>query len=110
MSAPTNKVQILEHNGRPAFAVIPYDDYLVLTGTPERTTVPHEVVGMVVKNNWNLVKAWRKYLGISQKDLASIAGVSQSAISQMERSSNLRDATIEKLAAALGLDPELLID
>lgn len=110
MSAPTNKVQILEHNGRPAFAVIPYDDYLELTGTPERTTVPHEVVGMVVKNNWNLVKAWRKYLRISQKDLASKAGVSQSAISQMERSCNLRDATIEKLAAALGIDPELLID
>jgi len=109
MSAHTNNVQIIEKNGEPVFAVIPYDEYLELTGA-RRETIPHEVVGLVIKNDWSLVKAWRRYLGISQKDLALKAGISQSALSQMENSHNLRGSTIDKLAVALGISSELLVD
>lgn len=73
-------------------------------------TIPHEVVGLVIKNNWNLLKAWRKHLNLSQKQLAEKAGISQPALSQMERGNNLRNGTVEKLAGALGISPDQLVD
>lgn len=94
------------------FAVIPYDEYLALTrqDSAEDAVIPHEVVGLVVKKGWNLLKAWRKYLGMNQKELAERAGISQPALSQMENSDNLQDATIEKLATAMSLKPQQLVD
>lgn len=112
MSAHTDKVQIIKQNGKPAFAVIPYADYLALIGhnDADDATIPHEVVGLAIKNGWNLVKAWRKHLGISQKELAARAGVSQPALSQMENSDNPRSTTLEKLAKAMGLSVHQLTD
>jgi len=111
MNVHTNNVQVIRQGGKPAFAVIPYDDYLQLTSQKvDDTTIPHEVVGMVIEKDWNLVKAWRKHLGISQKVLAKKAGISQPALSQMETSDNLRGSTLEKMAMAMGLQPEQLVD
>ena len=112
MSVPTNNVQIIRQGNKPIFAVIPYDEYLALTkgSGADNVLIPHAVVELVVKNNWNLLKAWRKHLGMSQKALAAKAGISQPAFSQMENSDNHQDATIEKLAAAMGLRPEQLVD
>ena len=111
MNVHTNNVQVIRQSGKPAFAVIPYDDYLKLISQKgEEATIPHEVVGMLVEKEWNLVKAWRKHLGMSQKVLAKKAGISQPALSQMERSDNLRDGTLEKLALGMGLNPEQLVD
>jgi len=111
MNVHTNDVQVIHQGGKPAFAVIPYDDFLKLTGqSGEDATIPHEVVGLVIDKGWNLAKAWRKYLGMSQKELAKKAGISQPALSQMERSDNLRDTTLEKLAKAMELRPDQLVD
>jgi DNA-binding XRE family transcriptional regulator len=112
MRAHTDKVQIIKQNGVPAFAVIPYADYLALTGQgdADEATIPHEVVGLAIKNGWNLAKAWRKHLGINQKELAARAGVSQPALSQMENSDNPRSTTLEKLALAMGLSVHQLTD
>ena len=91
--------------------MIPYDDFLKLAGEgEEESTVPHVVVGLVIENGWNLLKAWRKHLGLSQKELAQRAGISQPALSQMERSENLRTKTVEKLAEALGIEAAQLVD
>ena len=46
MKTPAN-VQILERNGKPEFAVIPYEEYIQLVG--EEVTIPHEVVELVIK-------------------------------------------------------------
>ena len=71
-------------------------------------TFPHEVVGLDIKYD-NLVKAWRKHLGLSQAELAVRAGVTQSALSQMEKAGvRPQRATLDKLAAALALRPEQL--
>jgi len=114
MSAPINKAQIIEKDGKPIFAVIPYEDYMAmlpLTADKAEENIPHEVVGLVVKQRMNLVKAWRKHLGLTQKEVAQKAGVTQAAISQMEKSENThRSATLEKLAVAMGLSVEQLRD
>ena len=112
MSAHTpDSVQIIEKDGHPMFAVIPYEDYLNLLPKDERATVPHEVVGLVVKEGMNLVRAWRKYLGLTQAEISRRAGISQAALSQMERADNkLRNATLEKLARAMGLSIDQLTD
>ena len=103
-------IQIIEQNGKPAFAVIPYDEYLKLL-PDEDVTIPHEVVGLVVKKGMNLVKAWRAYLGMTQTEVAKKAGISQAALSQMEKSENkLRTATLEKLARVMDLSVEQLKD
>ena len=109
MSELTN-VQLIEQNGKPVFAVIPYDEYLRLLPS-EDATIPHEVVGLVVKKGMNLVKAWRTYLSLTQAEVAEKAGISQAALSQMEKSENkLRTSTLNKLASAMGLTGEQLKD
>ena len=109
MTTLTN-VQFIEQNGKPTFAVIPYEEYLRLL-PPEDVAIPHEVVGLVVRGGMNLVKAWRTYLGLTQAQVAKKAGISQAALSQMEKGEkNLRTKTLEKLSAAMGLDVEQLRD
>lgn len=104
-------VQIIKKGGKPAFAVIPYEEYLRLLPKDEDETVPHEVVGLVIKKGMNLVKAWRTHLGLTQREVAKRAGISQAALSQMEKSTNeLRTTTLEKLARAMGLSVEQLRD
>jgi DNA-binding Xre family transcriptional regulator len=101
--------QIIYNGEAPAFAVIPYEKYLELTGE-DRVLIPHEVVGISIKEDCNLLKAWRIYKKLTQREVAEKAGISQSALSQMEKSDNPRTATLEKLAAALDIHPEQLID
>ncbi len=109
MTAPTN-VQFIKKDGIPAFAVIPYDEYLKLI-PHEEDTIPHEVVGMVIKDGYNLIKAWRIHLHLTQKEVAKKAGITQAALSQMEKTENeLRTATLEKLATAMGLSMEQVKD
>ncbi|RLB16036.1 MAG: transcriptional regulator [Deltaproteobacteria bacterium] len=109
MNTPTD-IQIIKQDGKPAFVVIPYHEYLKMLPEDE-ITVPHEVVELVIRRNMNLVKAWRTYLGLTQAEVAKRAGISQAALSQMERRENsLRTATLEKLAKAMGLHAEQLRD
>jgi transcriptional regulator with XRE-family HTH domain len=59
----------------------------------------------------NLVKAWRTHLGLTQKQVAKKAGISQSALSQMEKTeNNPHSATLEKLAKAMNLSVDQLED
>jgi DNA-binding Xre family transcriptional regulator len=110
MSAHTS-VQIIEQDGVPAFAVIPYEEYLKLVPPKDDEYIPHEVVGLIVKKGYNTAKAWRIHLGLTQKEVAEKAGITQSALSQMESSDNeMRTATLEKIAAALGVSPGQLED
>lgn len=108
-----NNVQFIEHDGKPAFAVIPYRDYQILTGEYKGTgvTYPSEVAELVLLQDMSLLAAWRKHLKVSQAELAKRMGVTQGTISQMERpDSKPQRATIEKAAKALGITPEQLTD
>lgn len=107
MNAPTN-IQIINGvDGKPAFVVIPYSDY-VESREGSEVYVPHEVVALMVDNEWSIARAWREHLGVTQQDMAERLGISQSAYSQQESGGNLRKASREKIALALGISPDQL--
>jgi len=114
MNAPTlHNVQVINKDGKPEYVVVPYMDYLRLLEKAEDSEdlIPHEVVGLVIEKEFNLLKAWRKHLGLTQKEVAQRAGITQSALSQMERTaSNNRTATLKKIAKALGIETSQLVD
>lgn len=98
---------IIESNGKPAFVVLPYDEFVALTSKPRipaDDTIPHEVVERMVNNEWSLVHAWRDYLGLTQIEMATRLGVRQPSYARMEaRDARLRGSTIERIAAAMGV-------
>jgi predicted transcriptional regulator len=70
----------------------------------EPDSVPREVAEKAILEDMPLIKAWRLHLGLTQKEVAKKAGITQAALSQMERAENTnRTATLEKLALALGV-------
>lgn len=112
MNALTSNVQIIKQNGIPVFAVIPYEDYLsMIPQNVENDSVPQEVAEKAILEEMPLIKSWRLYLGLKQKEVAEKAGITQSALSQMERAENTnRSTTLEKLASAMGLSVEQVRD
>jgi len=106
------KHQILDHDGTPMFVVIPYDEYLDLIERWDRElTIPQEVIEKTVLEEKSKMRAWREYKKFSQKDVAERMNVSQAAYSQMEKpGANLRRTTLKKIADALGIHVEQLIE
>ena len=109
MNAPT-KIQIINGpDGKPAFVVIPYADYMQAQQAEEPdASIPHEVVQLMVLQDMTPVRAWREHLGLTQADVAARIGISQSAYAQQEAAPKNRKATREKIAVALGIRPEQL--
>lgn len=99
-------------DGLPAFVIIPYEEYLrVFAGKHliANDNIPHEVVGLTIKKGYSLVRAWREYLKLTQKEVAGRMGVTQAALSQIESGrQKLRKDTLKKLAKALNLTEEQL--
>ncbi|MFH1079952.1 MAG: helix-turn-helix transcriptional regulator [Pseudomonadota bacterium] len=102
--------QIIMQEGRPAFVVISYNDYIRLRRPfvpDDGESVPNDVVWLTIDKGYALVRAWREYLGLTQKEVAEKMGITQAALSQMESGEKkLRKATLEKLAEALGVNIE----
>ena len=105
MNAPTKPQIITGPDGHPAFAVIPYSEYLGLLN--EDMSLPHEIVAKTV-DGASPTKAWREYRGYTQMDMASRMGISQSAYQQLESSNKLRKSSREKISLALGISQEQL--
>ncbi|AZY49691.1 transcriptional regulator [Bordetella avium] len=101
MNAPTNIQIINGPEGRPAFVVIPYEDYIAYRNA-EKDLIPHDVVSRTV-DGATPVRAWREHLGVTQSEIADKLGISQSAYAQQENSERLRKSSREKIATALGI-------
>ena len=114
-------VQIIEKNGRPEWAVLPYDIYVRLVEDAEMLEdvrdydlakealaqgeglVPGEVA-FAILDGANPVKVWREHQRLTQRQLAEAAGISAPYLSQIE--SGKREGTTDVMAAiakALGL-------
>jgi len=118
------KAQIIEKDGRPEFAVIPYEDYrhflelledeadarVVAEFHEAYTTgreflVPDEIVRRELAGE-SSIKLWREHRGLTQQELATRAGISKPYLSQIE--TGKRQGTVETLSAiARSLDVPL---
>lgn len=108
MSAPINTQIIRGQDGTPEYAVIPYEVYEALVAREKETAyVPHAVVGRIVDGQ-TPARAWREHLGLTQREVATRMGISQSAYAQQEAAERLRPATRKAIAAALGIAYEQL--
>ena len=111
MNTLTDELQIIKDDqGQPAFVVIPYAAYMAAQRCPSpasHTLIPHDVVSRTV-NGATPMRAWREHLKLTQAEVAQRMGISQSAYAQQERSKRLRVRSRQKIALALGLDPQQL--
>ena len=105
------KVQIIEKNGKPEWAVIPYREYRRLSEAAEMAedvrdfdeavsrdeeTVPHAVVQRLVMGE-QPVKVWREYRGLTQAALARAARITPAYLSQIE--TGVREGSVRVLTA-----------
>ncbi len=121
-------IQVIEKNGKPEWAVIPYDEYIkiqeliediedkkdieeyfeLLKGGDEQI-IPSEVTFAILQGV-NPIRAWRKYKQIKVKELAKRAGITSSYLSQIETGKrNPTIDTLKAIAEALAIDVEMLI-
>jgi DNA-binding XRE family transcriptional regulator len=121
-------VQIIENkSGNPAYAVVPWDEYRIMVERLEELqdivdadkamadiidggeTYPSELVERLVHGD-NPVRVWREYRGMTTAALAAAAGVTSSAISQIE--GGKRGLSVEllmKLSEVLRVDMDDLV-
>ena len=120
--------QIIEKNGKPEWAIIPYGEFKKIQELLENAedikdieanlkaieenreiVVPGEVTFAIVEGT-HPIRAWREYKNMRINDLAKRVGISGSFLSQIENGK--RNPTIETLktiASALDIEPEMLI-
>jgi DNA-binding XRE family transcriptional regulator len=118
------KAQIIQKNGKPEYAVIPYADYLRLLEAFEDKAdaavvaefheayragreflVPAEILRRELAGE-SPIRLWRDHRGLTQQELADRAGISKPYLSQIE--SGKRQGTVETLVAiARALDVPL---
>jgi DNA-binding XRE family transcriptional regulator len=116
-------LQIIERDGSPEWAVIPYADYLHLLARLEDIDDGHaydqakadletgrdELIPVAVVDRLSSgespLRVWREYRGLTQQVLAEVAGLGKSYISQLETGAKTGTiGTLRALAAALQVD------
>ena len=121
-------VQIIEKNGKPEWAVIPFSEYKKLQEALEEAddikdiednlkaiqegkeiTVPGEVT-FAILDGANPVRAWREHKQIKMNELAKKVGISSAYLSQIENGKrNPTIDTLKAIAYSLEIDIEMLI-
>jgi DNA-binding XRE family transcriptional regulator len=121
-------VQILETDGKPAFAVLPIDEYRRLLDLVEdakdaealhraakryasgkEKAIPAEVVDRLLAGEPQ-VRVWREHRGMTAAMLAEMIGVTPAHVSKLETGKGEPSiALLKKLAVALDVDIEALV-
>ena len=105
-------IQIIEREGKPEWAILPYEDFLELVEQAEmlqdisdydqlikavtegkEELVPAELADALLEGK-NPIKGWREYRRLSQKQLAEAAGISIPFLSQLESGKRKASAKI----------------
>jgi DNA-binding XRE family transcriptional regulator len=118
------KPQIIRgRDGHPAFAVVPWADYLELLGPDtlsdeelfdvaelaREELFPAEVVDRLIAGE-NPIRVFRRYRGMTQEQLARLAGTNPVYISQIERMKRRGSLDLNRrLAKALDVDIDDLV-
>ena len=120
-------VQILEAGGKPAFAIVPIDEYRRLLelaedaadaaalqraarrlAKGEEKSIPAAVVDRLLAGESPL-RVWREHRGLSAAALAEMIGVTPAHISKIETGKGEPSlAILRKLSAALNVDLDSL--
>jgi DNA-binding XRE family transcriptional regulator len=108
MNVRTEFQVIVGKDGKPAFVVVPYDQFRRMRGGFTHGTVPNEVVNLSFERGISPMAAWREHFALTQAEVAARIGITQAAYAQMERVKQPRKATLEKVASAIGLQAEQL--
>jgi DNA-binding XRE family transcriptional regulator len=110
MIAHTKPQIINDEKGQPAFAVVPYAEYMALLDDEDsRITLPHEVVKYIAVKGYSPLKSWRLFRGYSQEVMAEKLNVSQGNISQTETGGGTpHAATLRQWAKVLECEPNQL--
>ena len=118
------EIQLIERDGKPEWAVLPYEEYLKLVEQAElledirdfdeiraaidrgeEELIPAEVVNAILDGK-NPIKVWREFRNLTQQQLSDRVGISKPYLSQLE--TGKRTGTTEVLAAiAKALDVSL---
>lgn len=107
----------ITENGQATHVVLPLEVYLRLAEDADLPSydpsiaaeggAPMEVVKAVLQGE-NPLKAWRKYLSLTQEDVAQKMGVSRAAYTQMEQSGRPHGKTLERAAEVFGTSKKTL--
>jgi DNA-binding XRE family transcriptional regulator len=105
---------VISDNGAATHVLVPLADYLKIFDredfTPEGWTFVPNDVSRKVSEGVGPRRAWREHLGLTQAAAAERMGVTRPAWTQMEKSEKPHRATLEKAAAAFGIDAAQLIE
>lgn len=117
------KVQVIEKDGRPEYAVVPYTEYERLVEAAKmiddvrdydtakealrsgrEELVPADVADRFL-NGENPLRVWRRHRGLAASDLAASCGLTPAAVSQIENGKRSPSVeTLKAIAAALRVD------
>ncbi len=121
-------VQIIEKNGKPEWAIIPYREYQKLHEAQEDTediqdigtnlkaiqegkeiAIPGDITFAILEGT-SPIRAWRQYQQIKMNQLAKKVGISPAYLSQIENGKrNPTIDTLKTLAKELNIEVEILI-
>jgi DNA-binding XRE family transcriptional regulator len=123
-----DKIQLIERNGKPEWAVLPYEEYLRLVEQAEmledirdydaskaaiergdEELIPAEVVFAILEGK-NPVKVWREFRNLTQQQLAEAVGISKPYLSQIENDKRSgKTEVITAIASALNVSVDELV-
>lgn len=120
-------VQLILKEGKPEYAIVPYELYERLVADAEmledirdydaavqavengEELIPADVVYALLEGG-NPIRVWREHRGLSQADLASLAGISSSYLSQLETGKRTGTAEVlNTIAEKLRIDLDELV-
>ena len=123
------RAQIIEKNGKPEYAVVPIDEYNLLLEKAEELDdvtafdkaiyelevgqdelVPADIAKRLVSGKESSLKVWREFRGMTQEQLAELAGISQGQVALIEgRKREGKVSVLKGLANALNVDLDDLV-
>ena len=124
-----SQIQIIEKDGKPEYAVVPFKDYQRLLELAENAediaaadaakaelyrgedeVIPSEIARRLIDGEEHPLKIWREYRGLTQEALAKQVESTKSYISQIEAGKKSGSvALIKRLAASLNVDMDDLV-